>query len=67
MSKNFSISFTRLIAVLLIIGCHLLQHVFVSNWAWVFNVGVQIFLVVSGYLYGGVLSTTQLHEIQSFL
>lgn len=53
MKKNYSVSFARFMAVLLIIGCHLLQHIFVSNLAWVFNVGVQIFLVVSGYLYGG--------------
>ena len=51
--KNYSISFVRFMAVLLIIGCHLLQHIYISNLAWVFNVGVQIFLVVSGYLYGG--------------
>ena len=53
MIKDYSISFTRMVAFLFIIACHLLQHFFQSNLAWVFNVGVQMFLVISGYLYGG--------------
>ena len=52
MVKDYSISFVRMVAFFFIIECHLLQHFFQSNLAWVFNVGVQMFLVISGYLYG---------------
>lgn len=34
-----------------IVICHILQT-FDNNYAWVFNVGVQVFLVLSGFLYG---------------
>lgn len=34
-----------------IVVCHILQTLD-NNWAWVFNIGVQVFLVLSGYLYG---------------
>ena len=51
MNRSLSISLIRLIALLLIIACHMMQ------WgeyelAWWFNVGVQIFLCISGFLYG---------------
>ena len=50
--RDSAISFSRLIALLLIILCHLLQHFYLSAWALILNVGVQVFLVISGYLYG---------------
>ena len=51
MQKDFSISFARFFAMIFIITCHIMQyHGFVL--AWWFNVGVQMFLFISGYLYG---------------
>ena len=47
-----SISVIRLIAFSFIITCHIQQYLNI-NLAWWFNVGVQIFLCISGYLYGG--------------
>ena len=49
-SKNYSISVIRLIAMLMIISCHILQGL-QNNWAFWVNIGVQIFLFISGYLY----------------
>ncbi len=50
MDKEYSISFVRLIAMIMIICCHILQY-FNNEFAWWLNVGVQIFLITSGYLY----------------
>lgn len=50
-NKNYDISFIRLIATTLIITCHIFQYQN-NELAWWFNVGVQIFLFMSGYLYG---------------
>ena len=52
-SKNESsmLSLLRVLAMGSIVVCHILQTLD-NNWAWVFNVGVQVFLVLSGYLYG---------------
>lgn len=49
--RDYSISAIRLIAMLLIIACHILQGL-QNNWAFWINVGVQIFLFISGFLYG---------------
>lgn len=46
-----AISCIRGLAMLSIVVCHLLQT-YDNDWAWVFNVGVQVFLVLSGFLYG---------------
>lgn len=55
MKKNnihdYSISLIRLIATSFIIMCHFFQY-FDIKLAWWFNVGVQIFLCMSGFLYG---------------
>lgn len=51
MKKDVNISVIRLIALLMIISCHILQGL--NNlWASWLNLGVQIFFFVSGYLYG---------------
>ena len=50
-TRNPAISFTRLISMLLIITCHIMQYCNMELAYW-FNIGVQIFLCVSGYLYG---------------
>lgn len=49
--KNLSISIIRFIAMCSIIACHFCQY-YDSEWAWWLNIGVQIFFIVSGYLYG---------------
>lgn len=41
----------RLLAMLSIIACHFCQY-YNSEWAWWLNVGVQVFFIISGYLYG---------------
>lgn len=59
-SKDYSISCARLIAMVFIVACHMMQrddfaldikgaHIGLAVW---FNVGVQMFLFISGYLYG---------------
>ena len=42
----------RLLAMMLIISCHICQYLD-NEWAWWLNIGVQIFFILSGYLYGG--------------
>ncbi len=51
MNRDHSISAIRGISMLCIVLCHIMQYL---NWelAWWFNVGVQIFLCISGFLYG---------------
>ncbi len=51
MSKNYSISLIRFLSLLSIITCHILQGLNLEAAFW-FNVGVQIFLFMSGFLYG---------------
>ena len=46
-----ALTWLRVSAMGLIVSCHLLQA-YDNRWAWVLNVGVQIFLAMSGYLYG---------------
>lgn len=48
---NYSISAVRLFSLILIVTCHMMQF-YGMGLAWWFNVGVQIFLCISGYLYG---------------
>ena len=53
--KNLSLQITRIVAMFSIILCHLIQEYARSpfvNLAQLFNVGVYIFLFLSGYLYG---------------
>lgn len=49
--RDLSISFVRMLAMMFIVICHLMQY-YNMELAWWFNVGVQIFLCISGYLYG---------------
>jgi len=51
-SQSDSISTIRCIATLMIVSCHILQGYNNPSAYWV-NVGVQIFLFMSGFLYGG--------------
>ena len=48
--KNYSISLLRLIATSFIVLCHFFQYYDVEL-AWWFNVGVQMFFCISGFLY----------------
>ncbi len=58
--KDYSISFVRCVAMIFIVACHMMQRDDFSTdiygahigWAFWFNVGVQMFLFISGYLYG---------------
>lgn len=50
-NRDGAISFLRLISTLSIILCHIFQYMNNDLCAW-FNVGVQVFFVISGYLYG---------------
>ncbi len=50
-ANNASISWIRLLATLMIVSCHIMQY-HDCELAWWFNVGVQVFLVMSGFLYG---------------
>ncbi len=50
-SRDYAISVIRAISTMFIITCHILQY-FGLELAYWFNVGVEIFLVVSGFLYG---------------
>ena len=49
--KDMAISFVRMISMFLIVGCHVCQY-HDNEWAWWLNCGVQIFLFISGLLYG---------------
>lgn len=50
-NESVSIRYLRAIATILIVACHFLQSQG-NRWAYVLNVGVQLFFVMSGYLYG---------------
>lgn len=49
--RSYSISMIRVISLSMIITCHIMQHEGLFL-AWWLNVGVEIFLCISGYLYG---------------
>ncbi len=49
--RDYSISVVRAVALLMIIVCHILQVLELELAYW-FNVGVQVFLCISGFLYG---------------
>ena len=50
-TKNYSISLIRLLAFLSIFFCHIAKYLDLEITHWL-NVGVPIFLFMSGYLYG---------------
>lgn len=49
--ESFALNFIRWLSAIAIVVCHFLQY-YGNIWAWVFNVGVQIFFFLSGFLYG---------------
>lgn len=50
-TKNYTISLIRIITTSMIVVTHMLQSQD-NEMAWWLNVGVQIFLIMSGFLYG---------------
>lgn len=46
-----ALNIIRWISTFLIVVCHILQGLD-NDWAWVFNIGVQLFFILSGFLYG---------------
>lgn len=61
--KNVSISIARVSAMFLIIFCHYSSWIGLEWLASVFNVGVQIFFLISGYLY----SNKEIYNPATFL
>ena len=56
MGHDYAISTIRLVAMAMIVLCHIMQY-YDFFLAWWFNVGVQIFLCMSGFLYGQIKIT----------
>ena len=52
MERDYSVSLTRVVATLFIVICHLGSHFNSILVGQFFNVGVPIFFLISGYLYG---------------
>lgn len=53
--KRNSITFFRVFAMILILLCHIVQeydNLYIQMTAQIFNLGVPIFIIISGYLYG---------------
>lgn len=50
-SESSAISLLRVISMCGIVVCHLLQG-YDNPYCYLFNIGVQVFLAISGYLYG---------------
>lgn len=50
--QSLAISNIRALSVMMIVNCHILQAID-NRWAWVLNVGVQIFFCMSGFLHAG--------------
>lgn len=48
---SISIRYLRAIAIILIVACHFVQTLG-SHWAFVLNVVVEVFFVISGFLFG---------------
>lgn len=50
-NKNNAVSIARVIGMLMIIACHLFSWVGMTTLGQIFNVGVELFLIISGVLY----------------
>lgn len=51
---NWSVSITRIAATMMIVLCHFFSKIGIGWLGSIFDVGVPIFLIISGFLYGGV-------------
>ena len=56
-SQSNSISIIRVMAMILIVSCHITQG-YDQQIAYILNVGVQIFFLLSGFLYGKIEITS---------
>ena len=73
-----SINFLRIFAMILILLCHIVQeydNLYIQMTAQILNIGVPIFIIISGYLYGNkeinekykttiILTTHDLNDIE---
>lgn len=59
---DYSISMIRAMSMVAIITCHFMQYLDIEL-AWWFNVGVQVFLCISGYLY----SDREISDLLNFI
>ncbi|MBQ6038516.1 MAG: acyltransferase [Bacteroidaceae bacterium] len=50
-NKSIALSYIRICAVSLIVLCHFCQA-YDNRWAYILNVGVQVFIALSGFIYG---------------
>ena len=53
LTRDSSISLIRLTGTVCILLCHLSSWFGIAALAQLFNVGVPVFLLISGFLYGG--------------
>ena len=56
-SQSNAISIIRVMAMILIVSCHITQG-YDQQIAFILNVGVQIFFLLSGFLYGKIAITS---------
>lgn len=49
--RSCAISWMRFLSMSMIVMCHFFQH-YGNELAWWFNVGVEVFFIISGFLYG---------------
>jgi len=50
-SESDALNLLRWLSTGAIVACHMLQA-YGNDWCWVFNIGVQVFFFLSGFLYG---------------
>lgn len=62
-SQSNAISIIRIVAMILIVSCHIIQG-YGHSIAFILNVGTQLFFLISGFLYGKVeiLSTIDFYK-----
>lgn len=51
--NNSAVSLARVLAMLMIVGCHIANWLNISAIAQLLNAGIEVFLIISGYLYAG--------------
>lgn len=49
--ESIALSYIRIASCIMIVICHFMQA-YGNDWAYILNSGVQIFLLISGYIYG---------------
>lgn len=65
--RDYSISFLRILAMFMIVGCHIASFLKYNTIAMILSVGVEIFLIISGYLYSNkTIKDSELFIVQRF-